>query len=1407
MVKKFYLRWASVIGSITISFPCFSQRTAPLAYSSNSPINYVRAWDVVKPETNPNNVSTSNTLQQSRMTTQYIDGLGRPLQTVIKQGSLITGGTAVDMVSAVEYDTFGKEQFKYLPFAANNTDGNTHINDGLFKLNPFQQQAAFYDNANTVNPIKAQGESYFYGQTLFEKSPLNRVEKTLVPGNSWIGSNRGNEIKYWINTATDSVRVWNVTDNPGTFGGYATTTAYDAGTLNKNVLVDEHGKQVIEFRDKEGKVILKKVQLTAGADDGTGSGYTGWLCTYYVYDNLRNLRCVIQPTGVELISSTWSLTDATILAEQCFRYEYDARNRMIMKKTPGSGEVWMVYDARDRLVMTQDANLRGQHKWIYTTYDNLNRPVSTGLITDNANYNNLSYHLQNAYSSTAYPNLANYPGYEELTATFYDDYDWLASNGNPFSASRSTEHDPNFLTPSNTTYPYPQPLTQSFSTRGMVTGGKVKVLGTSQYLYNINYYDDKGRVIQTISYNITGQVDVVHNQYSFSGKILKQVLASAKILSTSRNDYVVNTFEYDDLERLISIKKEPLSYFNSTWYGGTEVEITRDEYDALGQLKKRKLAPNYNSGVGLESLDYSYNIRGWMLGANRDYAKDANNSNWFGFDVGYDKANNGIIGNQSYANPQYNGNIEGMVWKSKGDGEKRKYDFTYDAVNRLTSADFNQYTSGSFNKTAGIDFSVGNLSFDANGNILTMNQKGWKLTGSSFIDQLKYTYNTNSNKLLQVTDTSNDNLSKLGDFKYNPSTKGSSDYTFDANGNLILDNNKSIGSITYNHLNLPSVITVTGKGTITYTYDAAGNKLKKVTVDNTVNPVKTTTTLYIGGSVYVNDTLQFISQEEGRIRWNPQTNSFAFDYFLKDHLGNVRMVLTEEQKTDQYPPASLETSTLTTEKQFYNIADARIVNTSDVLGATNYSSLQQKFYETHGNVTGKKTGLAMILKVMAGDVVRIKAESYYNMPGGGPGSYTPMALTDLLDAFTGSSVISTAKGAITPTDINNIPLNASNISNILNRGPQNANTANAYLNFIFFDDQLHYVSGGVDPVAENGGYKLHDIFINSPATATKNGYLYIYVSNENNFQVFFDNLQATHIRGPLIEETHYYPFGLTMAGISSQALNFGKPNNKKKFDAGSELQDKEFSDGSGLEWYSTQFRMYDPQIGRWHVIDPKPDYSESPYLAMKNNPILYNDPLGDTVRYKGEALQKAIKTIEDKLGGMYTVKLKTVKDKYGFTKQATLVKNKNFDAKKLTDEQKNFVKEFDRAAGDKAIARQEFVSGRKAGIGDFQTGRVDMGDMEAFDDTKGGPTTLSSYSHELIEQIEKAKIGLKPNEEGTGKQFLDAHAKGVQSENFVSGTTRDEKTNVFTDKTGQKIQVSIRYEMDGSIKVTEKKIN
>ncbi len=1273
-ISKFYI--VVILGfvfSSLVSDNCFSQlpRPVPTAYPQNSQPSFVKTWNATAPEQDPNYLMTRH-LKDIKQSTQYLDGLGRHLQTVAKEYSMQTGNIPEDMVSAIEYDEYDKELYKYSPFAAN-TNGGYPTNDGKFRLNPFQQQASFM-----TAQYGSQNETFFYSKTNFEPSPLNRVTDAYAPGNSWVGSEgnpeaqrRNVQMKYFINTINDVVKIWKVTNAPlGSWGIYEINTTinsgnYPAGELYKNVTVDEHKKQVIEFKDKEGRVILKKVQLTATADDGTGRDHTGWLCTYYIYDDLSNLRCVIQPQAVSLMNNPVNWNLSPYLTEQCFRYEYDQRNRMIMKKVPGAGEVSMVYDNRDRLVMTQDANMRqAPAKWMLTKYDVLNRPIETGLWNNNGLLFNA--HLSNAYNNTTeYPVVAG--NYEMLTHNHYDDYVGLPGG---LSSNYINTWDNTYFTPtSNNSWPYPQMPIQSNAVKGMATWSQVKVLGTTNtYLSSVTIYDEKGRPIQVQSINNTGGLDVITTQYSWVGQPLVTVQKQDKQGVPVQSHIVVAKITYDDLGRVMNIKKTINSVINGVNVVKPELEIVSNQYDKLGQLitkniGKKKDANNNYTNAPIETLNYDYNIRGWLLGVNRNYLTDNNantGSNYFAFELGYNKTDNKAGNN--FSNPaQFNGNINGMLWKSRGDGIRREYSYAYDAANRLLKGDFIQNNAdNSWNKnTVNYSMQMGNgadptTAYDANGNIMAMKQYGFQIgatnPATNLIDNLTYNYKPLSNKLLNVIDLENKPATKLGDFRtsalhpeVNTKTNSTVDYDYDDNGNLKYDLNKDIVStagangIQYNYLNLPSVITVAKdaqqnpKGTISYIYDAAGNKLRKTTVESNATVVYnsvnystqiTTITNYIGGFVYetksysntsipaaaintYTDQLQFLAHEEGRIRFKKGDNavtpaippSFEYDYMLKDHLGNVRAVLTDEVQKDIYPPVTFEDASLATEQLFYQNLDIGRVARPDLFNSPSTNGAKVQVLQKNTNAIGA----GQLLKVMNGDKFTIQVQYY--IPTAAVNNSQANGLNSILTSLLNTLNAATSLGAIhgSGVPLTNQLNNNVNFNTLLSPQGSSFPSSNpkAFLNIIFFDEQFVF-EGQSSRIIQTGTMGSPQQIVltgNDMPVAKKNGYVYIFVSNESNNLVYFDNLQVLQEKSSLIEETHYYPFGLTMAGISSKAA--GTIQNKEKT-----FQGQRFDDDLELNWVQFKWRNHDPQIGRFIEIDPlAEDYVYNSTYAFSENKV------------------------------------------------------------------------------------------------------------------------------------------------------------------------------------------------------------
>lgn len=1159
--------------------------TAPGVYGGSSKLNFVRSWDASVPQTDPLEViSTSRTVQEVKRNSQYFDGLGRPLQAVSWKAS----PAGYDMVSPSLYDEYSREIYKYLPFTSTTSDGS-------FKNNPFTEQGNFYKGLYDQDNY---GEKVYYSKFDYESSPAARVLKTMAPGNSWAGNGRGITQSVEANVANEVIN-WSI----GTTSGSVPTSSgfYSAGSIVKSMTVDEDGKRVISYKDKDGKLILKKVD-NGGTDLVT---HQNWICTYYIYDQLTNLRFVLQPRAVEwLRNNSWTFDASTVSSsnlakEFCFVYEYDSRNRMISKRVPGADEVMLVYNKRDQLVMSQDGNLRTSNQWLVTQYDELNRLVRTGIITNASARATIQ---TNANADINYPTLNASDIYTE---TYYDDYSWVPGGVTGISASLDQTYisSANFILTYNASPYYAQPLTVSTVTKGFATGMKTRIIGTSNYLYTVNFYDEYGRVIQSRSTNITtGGYESQTNQYDFEGKLLRSHLYHSYTSGTSQTYQVLTKMDYDATGRLLTLKK--------AMNGGADKTIATYEYDELGRMKKKNLGIKPGtSSTPLEVQDMSYNIRGWVNGINKKFANaEAGVENFFGMTLDYDFG---------FSQNQYNGNIAGSKWRTMGDWDQRAYGFSYDQSNRLKKADFTQNSSTGWNTSAGINYNLENINYDLNGNITQLKQWGLKGITSTVIDELEYKYLNSdfSNKLLSVKEMVVGNQdNKLGDF----TDKNTSldDYTYDNNGNLTVDKNKNITSITYNYLNLPQVVT-TNKGTITYTYDAAGRKLKKE-VNETGVGVKTTN--YVGGFVYENNLLQLIAQEEGRIRYNTASSTFVYDYFLKDHLGNVRMVLTEEEQLNQYPTLSFEgtsgTQQVTDQNTFWenssgqsiNVTATRVSRPGAFGDATANGSYVQLLRKSTGSV-----GATKLVKVMSGDRLHLKVDYYHSVSS--PNNTGANGLSSMISSLLGALTNSPATGALIKDQASSVTsgLNAStDVTNFFSAESGAGGTApKAYLHVLLFDERFKFdnVNSYVAQVSGSPGKNTFDKFGANAVNVKKNGYAYIYVSNESDELVYFDNLLFTHERGRILEETHYYPFGLTMAGISSRAVG-SVPNKFQYLDK--EKQDNEFSDGSGLAMYDLSARFYDPQIGRFGQSDPLAEYMRrwSPYVYGFNNPVRFADGTG-----------------------------------------------------------------------------------------------------------------------------------------------------------------------------------------------------
>ena len=807
-------------------------------------------------------------VKQCKMNVQYFDGLGRTSETI----DVGVTPDYYDQIVLSEYNDAGKEWRSWLPLTNIQPDHGSYLKPLIYLI---RSESDYCDSRG-------------YTEKIYEKNPLSREIATQGPGEEWIG--KAGRTEYMTNIVETShsnpdinliCNLYQVQSDK-----LINTGRYAKADLSVVRRTDEDGNRTYEFKDKAGRVILSRSMAGTIQYD-----------TYYVYDDMSNLRYVLPPMASEALTDENVLWDESdpIINGYAYLYCYDQRQRCIRKKLPGADWLYNVYDKSDRLIFTQDGNMRAENpnRWIFTIPDAMGRTVLTGTCEQFDGSEISPGCLDQIIVTASYktsPASFDYLGYELtdcslgevelLSVDYYDNYDYLASSvdmdfsGLEFAAVEG--FDSNYTT---------------YDPKGYMTG-KVsfplddKIQPTCEAIY----YDKYKRIAQSVMRNHLGGISRHLYKRDFVGNVLSE-RETHQAGPNADEDVLDRMYRYDHARRIIG---------DSTTLNGGTPAVVAYTYDDRG----RRIAKQISEGLGEMAETYEYNIRGWLT---------RQHSPFFCQILHYQDA--------PAVDPShtvcYSGNINSIEWQHSG-SDRYAYLFGYDALHRLTQTD--QYTNG----TKDNQFIETNLQYDKNGNILQMERY---TMGESQL--LRYRYR-NSNKLLSSLDLGGlqpDPFEPVGyNLSDNASLGTSSTFdtcTYDANGNRIFDVFQSM-KVKYNLLNRPASYSnsdrvgiarkspsiglwVPGQLRASYSYTADG-VLRQVT-DNDGNGFD-----YLGSLVYIRQgdesILESAAFSEGRIE--ATSAGYKVNYFLTDHLGSVRCVVDNlkkrVEKNDYYPFGSRWTS-------------------------------------------------------------------------------------------------------------------------------------------------------------------------------------------------------------------------------------------------------------------------------------------------------------------------------------------------------------------------------------------------------------------------------------------------------------------------------------------------------------------
>ncbi|MEM7368744.1 MAG: DUF6443 domain-containing protein [Bacteroidota bacterium] len=828
-------------------------------------------------------------------TVAYYNRLGWETEKVLVNAS----PNLDDIISFQAYDGLGRTTRQYLPFNDAGPKGSLRLGtpnvDNIYSP-PVVAQANFYDN--DVYPQMGGLDSdkgFPFAEVDMEFSPLGRVFEQGAPGSSW---------QLGAATSKSDYLAWDSPDIPASlellyYGVNPESEAnkiashFQAGDVYVSRAEDENGSVSFTFVDKLGRTLMTSV-MVSGTDPLTAT----YASTLNLYDQWGNVRFVIQPQGYEELKTNPKLAE-DILNRWAFQYVYDERLRLIEKKVPGAGWVHMVYNRLNQIVMTQDANQRElsvnnklHPEWQYTKYDGLGRPIITGIyqatdanldsreelqakVNDETNlfesrsssgiddFNGTTFY---GYTNVAFPPLSEGT---VLSMTYFDDYDY------DFDGTPDVSFVPEVECPN---------AEPNLRTQGMITGIRTGVLGLQeQFLLTATFYDSYGRELQSQAENLLGGIDISTSKTNFVGETQKTIRRHA---TTANQVTMINRFCYDHFGRLIRTTQQTDE--------NPEEVLAELRYNVLGQLEEKDLLTT--SGTALQSIDYLYNVRGWMTDINKvdpvvhPTPVLAADNDLFSMRLHYNTSVDGTpVSN-------FNGSITGVEWQNGFQSQISSNTYTYDRMYRLLTADYQVKTPASGGWTDPASDFNSSYSYDLNGNLMSLTRQG--PNAQNLIDDLTYNYGTiKSNQLVSVTDAA---VPTPGLIEFVDGNSGT-DYEYDENGNLIKDLNKG-NEMQYNHLNKVREVSITSGpddgGTLTYLYGADGNKLRQIMerADGTIESRD-----YIQGFQYITNSngtqLEFITHTEGRLVPDG-SGGYEYQVHLTDHQGNVRAVVGRDANGD-----------------------------------------------------------------------------------------------------------------------------------------------------------------------------------------------------------------------------------------------------------------------------------------------------------------------------------------------------------------------------------------------------------------------------------------------------------------------------------------------------------------------------